>query len=69
MYREGKTYMHFGMAALRLFLKLSGTLIIVRDVVGAKTGKASQGHILEGPENYLDEFSLISVGTGEPLEF
>lgn len=69
MYREGKTYMHYGMATLRLFLKLSGTLIIFRDVVGEKTVKAGQGHISEGPENYLDEFSLISVGTGEPLEF
>lgn len=69
LYLEGNTYMHYGMAALRVFCKLSGTIIIFRDVIGEKTGKASQGHILQGPENYLDEFSLISVGTGEPLEF
>lgn len=43
-------------------------LIIFGDVVGNKTGKTSQGHILEGPENHLDEFSLISIGTGEPLK-
>lgn len=34
--------MHYGMAALRLFCKLSGTLIIFRDEVGEETGKASQ---------------------------
>lgn len=56
----GKHLYAYGMAALRVFWKLSGALIIFRDVVGDKTRKASQGHISEGPENYLDEFSLGS---------
>lgn len=43
---------------------LSGTIIVFREVVGEKTGKASQSHILEGLEKHLDELLLISVSTG-----
>lgn len=68
LYQDGETYVRYGMGTLRVFCKLCLKINHIWRCSWKQNWNNKSRNVLEGPENHLDEFSLISVGTGEPLK-